>query len=71
MKKVKIDKKEICKLNPSELLSRITVEKLGNTRSCIIEFDGQKYISKSCGLQEIDKKIKKQCNCSCGGNLLL
>ena len=42
-----------------------------NSRQCVIEFDGKNYVSKTCDVNDILKKVRTGCKCACGGKILL
>jgi hypothetical protein len=65
MGKFKIEKKRVCEIDPKELATMITVTKLQNSKRCMVEFDGETFITKSCSLEDITSKIQKNCACAC------
>ena len=64
-------KKDVCEITPEELLSRISITPIANSRRCFVEFNGEKFISKECSVNEIVKKIQSRCKCACGDKIPL
>ena len=49
----------------------MSVMPVENSRQCVIEFDGKNYVSKTCDVNDILKKVRTGCKCACGGKILL
>jgi len=66
-----MEKKKFCNVDPVELAEKINIIKLEGTKKCVIEFDGEYFVSKNCTPDEIKKKIKAQCSCTKCGRIKL
>jgi len=66
-----VEKKDVCKITPEEILNRVNISPIANSKRCIVEFDGEKFISKTCNVSEIVKKIQTRCSCACGEKIPL
>jgi len=64
-RRARLEKKDVCKVDPKDLLNQIKVNRIENSKKCIIEFDGKTYIAKTCKEKDILEKIRKDCGCAC------